>query len=258
MNFFGINLFLNKMDNLVNCIFEDIDLDKKRAYYAINPDCMLIAKDNPEYYNLLKDDKNIVYVDGKWIINTQKILNLPIAKERISTTDLFPRILELSEAYKRNTKIFLLGGKDGTPQKVVKNMNEKFKYPNFVGVHHGYFNKKQSEEVVKYINSCKPEILFVGFGCPIQELWVKTYINKINVNVVITCGGLFDYYSNNVKRAPQWMQELGLEWFFRFIQEPKRLFKRYIIGNLKYVFYLIYMKIRGEKYYKKKYEINNI
>lgn len=254
MNFFGINLFLDSMDNLIENIFKEIDTNNKRAYYAINPDCMLIAKSDKKYYEILKDTKNQVYVDGKWIINTQKILSLPKAKERIATTDLFPRILELAEESNREVRVFLLGGKKGTADKVIFNMKQKFKMVKFTGCYHGYFNKNKSDEVIDIINESKTEILFVGFGCPIQEKWVDENIDKINANIIITCGGLFDYYSGNVKRAPKWMQEQGMEWLFRLLQEPKRLYKRYILGNLRYISFLLYLKLKGEAYHE--YELN--
>lgn len=253
MSFFGIDVFLNKKEDLINAIFDDIDLNEKRAYYAINPDCILRAKDDREYYDILKGKKNQVYVDGQWIINTQKFLNLPVARERIATTDLFPEMLNIAKKYNRKVKIFLLGGKEGTTERVIKNMKKVYKEVNFVGSYHGYFDKKLSSEVIEYINKCNPEILFVGFGCPVQEKWVNENIDKINANVFITCGGLFDYYAENVKRAPIWMQENGLEWLFRLIQEPKRLFKRYIFGNIKYLSYIMYLKFRGKKNIEFKY-----
>lgn len=251
MSFFGIDVFLNKKKDLINAIFEDIDSNKKRAYYAINPDCMLRAKDDRTYYNILKDKNNQVYIDGQWIINTQKILNLPVAVERIATTDLFPEMLNMADKYNRKVKIFLLGGTEGTAERVIKNMKNVYKEVDFVGSHHGYFDKMLNSEVIEYINECNPEILFVGFGCPIQEKWVNENIDKINANIFITCGGLFDYYAENVKRAPRWMQKNGLEWLFRFIQEPKRLFKRYVFGNIRYLSSIFYIKLRGRKYYLK-------
>lgn len=253
MSFFGINVFLNGMNDLINDMFNDIDSNRKKAYYAINPDCILKAKDDRYYDSILKNKNNQVYVDGQWIINTQKILKLPVATERISTTDLFPKMLELCDVYNRKVKIFLLGGKNGTPEQVIKNMKKIHKAVDFVGSHHGYFDKKSSNEIIEYINECNPEIVFVGFGCPIQEKWVNENIDKINANVFITCGGLFDYYAENVKRAPIWMQKSGLEWLFRLIQEPKRLYKRYILGNLKYIVYILYFKFRGKKYYQYKF-----
>lgn len=253
MNFFGIDLFLNSMDEMISTIFDDMELNRKTAYYAINPDCMLISKNNIGYYKILKASKQKVYADGKWIINTQKILGLPVSEERIATTDLFPRLLEVADYSQKKVRIFLLGGREGTPEKVILNMQKKYKYVEFVGSHNGYFDKEQSEEVIDIINKSKANILFVGFGCPIQEQWVDKNIKKIDVNSIITCGGLFDYYANNVKRAPKWMQNIGLEWLFRLIQEPKRLYKRYIFGNLKYLSWIIYIKMRGKKYYRKKY-----
>ena len=250
MSFFGIDLFLDRMDELIQNIFEDVDMKRKNAYYAINPDCMLIAKKDKDYHEILKNKRNKVYTDGSWIIKTQKFLGLPISKERIATTDLFPRMLELCDTREGKIKIFLLGGKEGTAKKVIKNMGEKYKNVDFVGEHHGYFKQKNNIDIISKINEATPHILFVGLGCPVQEKWVNENIDKINANVILTCGGLFDYYSGNVKRSPKWMQENGLEWLFRLIQEPSRLYKRYIFGNIEYLISLLYIKIRGKKYYK--------
>lgn len=255
MDFFGIKLFLDSMDKLVNAIFNDIENNRKRAYYAINPDCLLIAQNNSKYAQILANEENQVYVDGKGIIYTQKILKLPTAIERIATTDLFPRIIEMSEVKHKKMKIFLLGGKPGVADKVIKNMSRDKLYVEFVGEHHGYFDKSNSNEVIKLINKSNADILFVGFGCPIQEQWVDENFKSLNSKVIITCGGLYDYYSNNVRRAPLWMQKIGLEWLFRLIQEPKRLYKRYIFGNFIYITKILYIKIRGKKYYYERYNI---
>ncbi|WP_353949005.1 WecB/TagA/CpsF family glycosyltransferase [Sporolactobacillus sp. Y61] len=122
---------------------------------------------------------------------------------------------------------------------------------NFAGWHNGFFDEKESPEIIKDINQKKAKILFVGFGTPIQEKWVDKYYVTINSPTIITCGGLFDYYSGNVKRAPLFMRNHGLEWLYRLCQEPRRLFWRYIIGNTKYV-----VKILRYKKLKKNNSVN--
>lgn len=251
MNFFGIELYLNDMDSLVKQILANVENSEKRAYYAINPDCLTIALNDHKYAQILVNKKNQVYVDGKGIIYTQKILGLPVAKERIATTDLFPKIIEMAEKKNKKIRIFLLGGRPGVAQKVIENIGKCKKYVQFVGEHHGYFEKEKSDEVIEIINESQADIVFVGFGCPIQEYWVNDNFQKLKSSVFITCGGLYDYYSNNVKRAPVWMQDIGLEWLFRLLQEPKRLYKRYIFGNVKYISKMLYIKIKGIEYYEK-------
>ena len=102
--------------------------------------------------------------------------------------------------------------------------------------------KKSLENTQKYvdkINEQKLDILFVGLGCPKQEIFTNLIYNRVNVNVFIPCGGLFNYYAGIHKRAPIWLQNLGMEWVFRLLLEPKRLYKRYLIGNYKYIILLL-------------------
>ncbi|WP_417898700.1 WecB/TagA/CpsF family glycosyltransferase [Bacillus haimaensis] len=247
MNFFGINLFLGKKIGLVNLILDKSLMGEKKAYYALNPDCFLISLKNKGYKKILNEDKNLIYVDGMGIIYTQRFLKMPIAEERIATTDLFPALCEKISKEKLNLNIFLLGGKEDTAERVIKNFNKKYPYVSFVGYQNGFFNEEQEINIINKINEKNVDILFVGLGCPKQELWVDKHLNKLNVNSVITCGGLFDYYAGNVNRAPKFMRENGLEWLYRLFQEPSRLYKRYIFGNIRYVVYMFIQKLKGSK-----------
>lgn len=241
--FIDKQLFSGETLELVDIIAND---SKKQAMYAINSDCMLKYWEDSQYREIINKENNLTYVDGMGVIYAQKLLKLEIAKERIATTDLFPAMLDYFNSNKINLKIFLLGGKGDTAERVRKNFSAKYPYINIIGTHDGYFNKKtESENVINTINSLNVDILYVGFGCPIQEKWVDEYYEDLNVKKIITCGGLFDYYSNNVKRAPIAMQKLGLEWLFRLCQEPTRLYKRYIFGNIKYIYKVLTFKFRS-------------
>lgn len=246
MSLFDINLFLGTQDELTKIIINNSKEKNKKMYFALNPDCYLKYLDDAKYKEILDGDNNLIYADGMGIIFSQKFLKIPTAKERIATTDLFPHMLEKMSKENINLQIYLLGGKEETVDRVV----EKFEgiYPNikFAGSHHGYFNKAEEQDIINEINEIKPDILFVGFGCPVQEKWVFEKYNQLQVSSFITCGGLFDYYSGNVKRAPLLMRKYGMEWLFRLIQEPKRLYKRYVFGNFRYVMHMLYYKLRGK------------
>ncbi len=243
-NFIEKELYLGYKHDLIKAIYSNINRKEKKAYYAINTDCMLKYWTDKEYQQIINRHDCLAYVDGMGVIFAQKILKLPYAKERIATTDLFPSMMEFLEKKGCRIRIFLLGGEGNTAELVRENF--KLEYPNvdIVGTHHGYFNKeKDSITIINLINSLKVDVLFVGFGNPMQEKWVNQYYDLLQTNSIITCGGLFDYYSNNVKRAPIFMQRIGLEWFYRLLQEPKRLYKRYIFGNIKYLFKIFQLKI---------------
>lgn len=245
MDFFGVELFGDTKKSLINFILNNLSGKEKKAYYALNPDCFLKYLDIPSYKSILTDKENLVYVDGMGIIFAQKFLRKPQALERIATTDLFPELVQEISKKKMDTKIYLLGGEGNTAERVIENFNKEYPDLNFVGWHNGYFNEDKEEKLIEEINNLEVDILFVGFGCPKQEIWVNDNKEKLKVKAFITCGGLFDYYSGNVKRAPLFMRNYGFEWLFRLLQEPKRLFRRYIFGNMRYINYIILKKLKG-------------
>ena len=238
-------LYLDSQLQLIELMIKNTQENIKKAYYAINSDCMLKYWSDLEYRAIINKEENVSYVDGMGIIYAQKILKLPIAQERIATTDLFPALMNCLNVCKSDVRIFLLGGKEGTAEQVKQNFLKRYPNVNIVGTHHGYFNKDESNEIIHQINALRVDILFVGFGNPVQEKWVDKYFSALQANTIITCGGLFDYYANNVKRAPLILQKTGFEWLFRLLQEPRRLYKRYVFGNFIYITKVLFLKWRA-------------
>ena len=143
--------------------------------------------------------------------------------------------LDLSEYCSKNNKtIGFLGSREGVVQRVSSILIKQSKHLNIAFTHHGYFNKTldhpENEAVISAINAAKPDILLVGFGMPIQEKWIMENFDRLDVKVFLPVGAAFDYISGNVPRAPRWMTDHGLEWLGRLIIEPRRLWKRYLIG----------------------------
>lgn len=138
-------------------------------------------------------------------------------------------------AAEKGYKIFLFGAKEEVVTKV-KSIYEK-QYPGIqiVGYRNGYFTEKDEPEIVKQMHDSGADMMFVAFSSPKKEYWVNKYLNEIGIPFVMGVGGSFDIVAGVTERAPKWFQEHGLEWFYRFIQEPKRMWKRYIIGNTKFV-----------------------
>jgi N-acetylglucosaminyldiphosphoundecaprenol N-acetyl-beta-D-mannosaminyltransferase len=155
--------------------------------------------------------------------------NIP---ERVAGIDLFLKLISMSA--KKNYPIYLLGSKD----EVVKNTASKLQslYPtiNIAGYHHGYFWENE-EEIVEKIKASGAKLLFVAITSPKKENFINRWKEKLGVTFVMGVGGTFDVVSGKVKRAPLWMQKYGLEWFFRIIQEPRRMWKRYLVTNTKFV-----------------------
>jgi len=196
---------------------------------------------NASKINLMQEDEelkeivnscSIINADGASIVWAAKQLGVPV-KERVAGIDLFNELVRL--APEKGWRIYLFGAKD----EVVKRVREIFleKYPGIViaGIRGGYFSEEESGEIVSQIAASNSDILFVAFSSPKKEYWIHTHLNDLNVPLAMGVGGSFDVIAGMTRRAPLWMQKRGLEWFYRFIQEPRRMWKRYIVGNFKFV-----------------------
>lgn len=174
----------------------------------------------------------LINADGASIVWAAKKLGIPL-KQRVTGIDLFMNLITV--ANDKGYKIYLLGAKEEIIIKV--NAIFKEKYPNLqiVGYRNGYFTESEEPEIVKNISESNADMMFVAFSSPKKEYWINKYIDQLNVPFVMGVGGSFDVVAGATGRAPKWMQEHGLEWFYRFIQEPRRMWKRYIIGNVKFI-----------------------
>lgn len=161
-----------------------------------------------------------------------KKLGVPL-KERVTGIDLFQRLVELSD--KKGYKIYLFGAKEEVVTKVKKIFEDKYPNIQIVGYKNGYFTEKDEPEIVKNMAESGADMMFVAFSSPKKEYWVNKYLKQLNIPFVMGVGGSFDVVAGVTDRAPLWMQKHGLEWFYRFIQEPRRMWKRYIVGNAKFV-----------------------
>ena len=172
----------------------------------------------------------IVYCDGEGVRLGGRLLGRHIP-ERIALTDWVWDLLQISEA--RGASVYFLGSTHEVIEAAAMKVKERFPRLKLVGYHHGYFEKRgdSSEKMVEEINRLRPDVLLVGFGMPIQERWLMDYGHRLQAKMILTVGSCFDYVSGKKRRCPPWMARHGLEWLFRLLQEPRRLFKRYVIGN---------------------------
>lgn len=227
------------LEDTVNAIHGALNRRSNMKIAFINADCINIASKNYLYRNALKR-MDWVFIDGIGMKLAGWILK-KFVRDNVNGTDLFPRLCKELEKDKR--KIYLLGAKPGTASKVEEWVNQYYPGLEIVGTHHGYFGKTENNKIINDIKNSGADILFVGCGAPFQEIWIDKYFFECNVPIVLGVGGLFDYYSGNVSRAPLWMRYIGLEWFYRFLQEPKRLWYRYLIGNWIFIGRILYEKI---------------
>lgn len=200
-----------------------INQSNKTCTFIASPNVEFVmqAQKDKEFYELLKKAK-LATPDSVGIIWAGKKLKKPF-KIRIPGQRYFRLVLEMAE--KEGYTIYLLGGKGDTPL-LAKNNVEKI-YPNLkiIGYHEGYFEKDSEEEVIAQINKLQPNILFVALGAPKQEKWIINHQHELKVDVAAGQGGTFDYEAGNIKRAPMWIQKIGMEWFWRLLRQPKRIIR---------------------------------
>ena len=209
--------------------------DKKSYVVAINVD-VVMKIENDLYLKKIVDNADMVLVDGKPLVWISKMYDRPL-KAKISGSDLVPRLCE--KATQKKYSIFIIGGKDGIASQAKKRLEEVFPDIQIVGTYAPPMGFERDEAELNKINSMisekKPDLLFACLGCPKQEKWIYENISKYDAKVSICAGATVDFLAGNIKRAPVWMSEHGLEWFYRFLQEPKRLFRRYFVDDIKII-----------------------
>ena len=193
----------------------------------VNADCANIAWDNNEYRRVLSNSA-LVLADGIGMKLAGRMLNRNI-RQNVNGTDLLPRLCKLLE--KEALGIYLLGGKSGVAADVERWMRSQFPELPVRGYHHGYFSPEELPEVIADIKASRAEVLLVAFGVPKQDQWIEEHLGETGALLAMGVGGLFDFYSGRIPRAPAWIREVGMEWFYRFWQEPRRMWRRYFVGN---------------------------
>lgn len=236
----GLNYDELTRDETLKVISDSIEQDVLHTYRSdINVATLMMSKKNPlikEYIN----SADIINVDGMGVVLACKFLGRGFI-ERIAGADLFIDLLKLSE--KKKFSVFFLGATHEVVVSTVLKATSSHPDLEVAGFNDGYFSGKESL-IVEKINICKPDILFVGIKSPEKETFVLNWKDSLDVKFIMGVGGAFDVYSGRLRRAPEWVQRIGMEWFFRLIQEPKRMWKRYLFTNIHFIWILIIEKKR--------------
>ncbi len=219
------------MNEGIDLIDQAIARGVKQSFAFVNADCLNKATLDHAYARVLSRQE-AVFADGSGISLAARIRGFRV-RENVNGTDMFP--LLCGRAAQKKHGIFLLGARPGIADATAKHMKKQ--YPELVisGTQDGYFAPEQTDTVIDTINRSGAKILLVAMGAPNQELWINKHLNKLNVNAAIGVGGLFDFFGGRIPRAPTWLRQLGCEWTYRLWQEPGRMWKRYLIGNLVFV-----------------------
>jgi N-acetylglucosaminyldiphosphoundecaprenol N-acetyl-beta-D-mannosaminyltransferase len=211
---------------------EDFIASKRPHYVAMINVAKLIKmrSDKELEQSVLRAD--IIGADGVPLVWLSRLFGTPLPG-RVNGTDLMYKLLERANV--KGYSIFFLGAKQEVLQKVVEIVRTQYPSVRIAGFHHGYFSDAEETAIVHKIHVAQPDILFIAFGTPKKELWVKRYLQNMGVPVVHGVGGSFDVFAGLVPRAPLWMQWGGLEWLFRLAQEPRRMWRRYLVTNTLFI-----------------------
>jgi N-acetylglucosaminyldiphosphoundecaprenol N-acetyl-beta-D-mannosaminyltransferase len=195
----------------------------------VNAHVLNQANRDPELRKALQDS-DLVYCDGYGVRLAARLIGLPVP-HRMTGADWIWAVASLCQ--ERGLSLYLLGSDPGSAADAGAAVRRWYPRLDIRGTHHGYFElgSPHSERVLEDIVEKKPDILLVGMGTPQQERWVEHYADRLDVPVVWTVGALFDYLSRRVPRAPHWLADHGLEWVFRLALEPRRMWRRYLLGN---------------------------
>lgn len=230
-----ITLFGVKIDNLsLSLLLEKITESVKSANKTIlsytNIHGLNLAFEQPEFRELL-NRADLVFCDGFGVILGARLTRQKL-DYRFTPPDWIGHLCEL--CVREGFSLFLLGARPGVAEKAAARLSAAYSGLQIVGTQHGYFDKTQgsaeNEVVAEMINHTKPNILIVGFGMPKQEQWIRDNFDRLEVNVFLPVGAALDYAAGEVQRAPRWMTDHGLEWLGRLVIEPRRLWRRYLIG----------------------------
>ena len=172
--------------------------------------------------------------DGVPLVWASRFLGNPLPG-RVNGTDLMDKLL--AKANEKAYRIYFFGATQEVLDRVLETVRSKYPGVKIAGFHNGYFSAAQESAIVQKIRAADADILFIAFGTPKKELWVKQYLSAMGVPVVHGVGGSFDVLAGLIPRAPLWMQRNGLEWFFRLLQEPRRMWRRYLVTNVMFVLF---------------------
>lgn len=240
LDFFGVRIANLTMNDAIDKLLDEALRPGTAMVNFVNPHCLNVAYVDDAYRAVL-DRSTFILPDGIGLHQGCRILGCRF-NSNVNGTDLFPRLCERLAG--EGASLYLLGASPGAAEASAAAMVERF--PNLViaGTRDGYFPAGESGSVVEEVNASGADVLLVAMGVPRQELWIDAHRSHLEVPLVMGVGGLFDYYSGRIPRAPEWVREVGMEWVWRLLQEPGRMWRRYLVGNFLFM-YRVWKQARG-------------
>ncbi len=237
----GIQIDNLSMEETLSLIEEKIHEGAPIQHVVVNAAKVVEVNKNPKLKSIIESCE-IVNADGQAVVWASKILGRPL-KERVAGIDLMHALVQ--RASQKGWGIYFFGAKQEVLDKVVERYRKEFPTLHIAGARNGYYTPEEESKIAADISKSGAHILFVAISSPKKEIFLNKYLHMMNVPFVMGVGGSFDVVAGLTKRAPIWMQKVGLEWLFRFLQEPRRMWRRYIIGNAEFIVLLLKYKFKS-------------
>jgi N-acetylglucosaminyldiphosphoundecaprenol N-acetyl-beta-D-mannosaminyltransferase len=202
----------------------------------------LVAMQKDQQLRDSVNSSNLINADGQAVVWASKVLKKPL-KQRVAGIDLMHNLVAM--AHQKKQKIYLLGAKQQVVEKVANTYANQYSQELVAGYRNGYFSPQQEAQIATDIAQSGAQLLFVAISSPMKENFLYKHLGILKgVHFIMGVGGSFDVVAGLTKRAPLWMQNAGLEWFYRFAQEPKRMWKRYLVGNTAFIYLVVKEKFK--------------
>ncbi|HBX75845.1 MAG TPA: glycosyltransferase [Acidaminococcaceae bacterium] len=237
----GVPVVPYTMDEAVEKLTADTAAKKNNFVVTANAEIIMMAQEDAEYKTLLSETADLILPDGAGTVWAGNYLGYTIP-ERVAGYDLYLRLLE--EAAKRKIPVYFFGGKPGIAEEAAEEGRRRWPGLNVAGCRNGYFSAEEEPAIIEDINRSGAMMLFAALGAPKQEKWLAKYRKSLHPHLLMGIGGSFDVLAGKVQRAPKWMQDARLEWFFRLVKQPSRFMR--MLALPKFVF-----AVRSEKRKKK-------
>lgn len=229
---FGVHVDNLTMADAVGWVTADRPSFRCRLGMFVNANSFCNLWQSPQL-RLDLNNADRVFADGVGVRLAAKRAGV-VLKANVNGTDLFPQVAR--QMAEQGKSIFLLGGKPGVASDAAAKILQAYPGIRIAGTHHGYFSDVDNLSIIDSINESGADLLLVALGSPLQERWLVAHRDLLDVSCALGVGGLFDFLSQRIPRAPMWIRKLELEWVYRLIQEPKAKGRRYILGNAQFLY----------------------
>lgn len=226
---FGTAVDAVTMDQAVDAARAAVAAGGPHQHVVLNAAKVVAMQDDPELAGIIRGC-DFIQADGASVVWFSKLARRPVP-ERVAGADLFERLVGAAAA--DGTSVYFLGAQPHVVERVVEIFTQRWPDLRVAGFHDGFWS--DDAEVVAAIRDARPDYLFLAIPSPRKEYWLATHLDALGVPFVMGVGGSFDVVAGETTRAPRWMQKIGMEWSWRLIQEPRRMFKRYLVGNTRFL-----------------------